>query len=474
METTAIIGGGFCGTMTAVHLARYAQSPLRVVIINGKRPFGRGTAYGTRRREHLLNVAARNMSAFPDHPNHFVDWLRSRSEFDDVPDTVLRESFIPRQVYGDYLRGLAAHFLSKCDARSLVDCEIMEDIAVDVEPGSHQGGTVILQGGDSVAADSILLATGNQPPCALPGQATLSNDSRYFADPWGNWHDHLPAPGGHLVLLGTGLTMVDVVVTLRELDWQGSITAISRNGMLPRCHFRGVAWPDILPEDVSGVSLRQLVSLIEQHCERLRQISQNPAIAIDKLRPRTQQLWKGLSLEEKRLFLSEYATRWNVIRHRIAESIHARLTDSLDCGQLSIIASTIVSLAAGDDGIHVRLQDSNGQTQVVRGDLVINCTGPQSQFTRSEVPLFDRLIERGLVVPDELDMGLQVDDNFAAIGMDGRPSRFLYAIGPLLKGSLWETTAVPELRGQAMRVAQIMLEQHPIETSEADLIEYCI
>lgn len=474
METTAIIGGGFCGTMTAVNLARYAQSPLRIVVINGKRPFGRGTAYGTRRREHLLNVAARNMSAFPDHPDHFLDWLRSRSEFDDVPDEVLRESFVPRQIYGDYLRGLATHFLGKCDSRSLADFEIFHDMAVDVVPGDHQGGNVILESGESVAADSILLATGNQPPCALPGQATLSNDSRYFADPWGNWHDRLPGREGHIVLLGTGLSMVDVVVTLREMGWQGTITAVSRNGMLPRCHFRGVAWPDILPEDVSGMNLRQLVSLVEQDCERLRQISQNPAIAVDKLRHRTQQLWKGLSLEDKRLFLSQYATRWNVIRHRIAASIHERVTDSLDCGQLSIIASTIISLAAGDDGIDVGLQDSDGHARSVRGDLVINCTGPQSQFTKCNVPLFDHLLGRELVVPDDLDMGIQVDENFAVIDAEGQPSRFLYAIGPLLKGSLWETTAVPELRGQAMRVAQVMLEQHPIDTRDEDFIEYCI
>ncbi|MEO9594518.1 FAD/NAD(P)-binding protein, partial [Rhodopirellula bahusiensis] len=108
MPTTAIIGGGFSGTLAAVNLARFATSPQRVVIVNSGRPFGRGTAYGTTRGEHLLNVAARNMSAFPDQPTHFFEWLRSRSEFDAIDDHTLRETFIPRRIFGDYVRGMAA------------------------------------------------------------------------------------------------------------------------------------------------------------------------------------------------------------------------------------------------------------------------------------------------------------------------------------------------------------------------------
>src|SRR5215510_1900485 len=105
-EAIAIIGGGFSGVMTGVNLARISQRPLHITLINQHRPMGRGLAYGTRRPEHLLNVAARNMSAFPDLPNHFLHWLRTRSEYESVPEAELRERFIPRQVYGDYLRAL--------------------------------------------------------------------------------------------------------------------------------------------------------------------------------------------------------------------------------------------------------------------------------------------------------------------------------------------------------------------------------
>ncbi len=110
-ERIAIVGGGFSGVMTAVNLVRLSQRPLQVTVINYQRSAGRGVAYGTRRREHLLNVAARNMSALRDEPDHFLRWLRTRSEFDTVPEIELRERFIPRMVsrlllaLGPLLRG---------------------------------------------------------------------------------------------------------------------------------------------------------------------------------------------------------------------------------------------------------------------------------------------------------------------------------------------------------------------------------
>jgi uncharacterized NAD(P)/FAD-binding protein YdhS len=473
MKTTAIIGGGFSGTLAAVNLIRLAQTPQRVVVINSGRPFGRGTAYGTTRREHLLNVAARNMSAFPDYPSHFFDWLRSRCDFDAMTDDQLKETFIPRQVYGDYVRSLATHFMGPADPRSLVQCDVVEDSAIDIEP-IGRGGSVKLESGEAIEAESILLATGNQPPAGLPGADRLANDRRYCGNPWQDWHEHLPGDQGHIVLLGTGLTAVDVIVTLREKGWNGRITAISRNGMLPQRHFRGIEWPSAIPEDDQSLSLQELSKLVRGDCERLRGVSQNPAIAVDKLRGRTQALWKRLSIDEKKRFLREYAPHWNVIRHRIAGPIHDAITDSLDCGQLKIVPATIDSLTSGATTIDVQLTTTDGESRIIGGDYVINCTGPKARFSDSGLPLYRNLFERGLAKIDAMDMGIAVNDDFLVIDGDDRPSSFLYAIGPILKGTLWETIAVPELRGQAMQVAQAILELEPMPVAEGETVEYCI
>ena len=203
-------------------------------------------------------------------------------------------------------------------------------------------------------------------------------------------------------------------------------------------------------------------------------MSQNPAIAIDKLRPHTQRLWQQLSKSEKEQFLKQDAAEWNVTRHRIATSIHSRLTDALDTGRLEVRAGTIEELIPGEQQIEVVLRDLDENKFTQGGDLIINCTGPQLRFSESKLPLFDNLLRRGLVATDELDMGLLVDENFAVLADDGTPSRILYAFGPLLRGSLWETTAVPELRGQAMRVAEVILERDPIDVREENVIEYYI
>jgi uncharacterized NAD(P)/FAD-binding protein YdhS len=349
MKTIAIIGGGFCGTMTAVNLARLCDHPLRVVVINAKRPLGRGTAYGTSRSEHLLNVAARNMSALPDISSHFVDWLRSRSEFSNTEDAELREMFAPRRVYGDYLRGLLGSCLTPVDARCQVKVESIDDEAINVViDGKDGSATVLLKSGGSIDAEQIVLATGNQPPGSFPSASPLRHDPRYRSDPWDDWLSRLPPPGGRIVLLGTGLTTVDIVLTLSEIGWDGEIIALSRNGMLPKSHFRGIAYEDFLPADADSLSLPALRHLVQQHCDRLKQMSQNSAIAIDKLRPHTQRLWQSLSVEEKQDFLRNDAAAWNVTRHRIAVSIHNKITDTLDSGRLQVIRGNIEKLVPGE------------------------------------------------------------------------------------------------------------------------------
>lgn len=479
MDTIAIIGGGFSGTLTAVNLARLCDRPLRVCVINSGHPAGRGVAYGARRAEHLLNVAARNMSAFPDHSNHFLDWLRTRSEYADLPDVVLRESFVPRRVYGDYLKATALPYFHPVDARHPVRVEVIEDAAVDVE--RRAGGAVVgLASGAAVEADRVVLATGNRPPAPLPSADAAFRHPTYVDDPWSDWEGRLTAASGDVILLGTGLTMIDVFLTLAEAGWRGTIRAVSRNGLLPLAHFRGIEYPAFPPPEPEALGLAGLVEQMERHCGRLRQLGANPAICVDKLRPHTQRIWQRFTIDEKRQFCTRHAARWNVTRHRVAEPIHARLMDAVSAGRLCVHRGRVVELADAGPGVRVTIEGERGERAALDGGLVVNCTGPQTGFAAAADPLVRNLLGRGLVRADALDMGIEVDADFAAVEGDGRRSPVLYALGPLLRGTLWETTAVPELRGQAMRVAQLLLHDlFPtpatlLTPTTADVIEYVI
>ncbi len=458
MKTVAIIGGGFSGTMAAVNLARLSESPLRVELINDRYPLARGVAYGTTRSEHLLNVAARNMSAVPDYPDHLLDWLRTRSDYRDTPETQLRETFLPRHIYGDYLANLLLTYLRPIDRYQPTEIRLHAQEAIDVIPQDEDQLHVQLRDGTLLAADRVLLATGNQPPARLPAADDFAH-SAYCSDPWQDWTTRLPETDAPVVILGSGLTMVDAFLTLQKLDWQGPVIVVSKNGRIPQAHFRGIEYPDFLPPHPERLGLQKLVALLEDHCGRLQRSGENPGILVDRLRPFTQRIWQQLSQAEKQEFLQHYASRWNVIRHRIAQPIHQRLTEAITEGRVRVVRGTVQELRAAGERVEVALAERGGRTSVVSGGLVLNCTGPDARFSGTEVPLFRNLLNRGLVRPDELDMGLQVGPDFAAVDAVGERSPFLFAIGPLMRGTLWETTAVPELRGQAMRVAQVLVDE---------------
>jgi uncharacterized NAD(P)/FAD-binding protein YdhS len=456
----AIVGGGFSGVVTAVNLARLSPRPLRITIINGRRPVGRGVAYGTRRMEHLLNVAARNMSAFPDQPDHLLQWLRTRSEFDEVPDRELRERFIPRMIYGDYLRSIMQHHFQGAGGMTPVTVDLVEGEVVDIE----EDGAVHLADGRRVDADRVVLATGNETPAELPGAETLRDHRGWMGNPWLSWEDRLPEDGGTVVLLGTGLTTVDAILTLRELGWPGVIHAVSRHGWMPHSHFRGIEYADFPPAgvDLPTLGLEKLLELMEQHCAQLRELGANPAIIVDKLRPHTQRVWHGFSLEDKLTFARRYAARWNVLRHRIAPEIHAVITSAQLTGQLTLHAGDIERLEGCDGKVRVHLRGGKS----LEGDLVINATGPQTRFSATRSVLLQNLLRRGLLCPDDMDMGVRVDADHTVVTAAGDRSPLLLVLGPLLRGTYWETIAVPELRGQARRVAETLLEQSPAEGEE--------
>ena len=430
----AIVGGGFSGTMLAVQLLRQGDS--RVTLIERSGTPGRGLAYGAAHPTHLLNVRAGSMSAYPDDAGHFARWLEARGVADAAT------SFAPRVVFAEYVQ----EQLSEAAAGGRLET-IRADVA-DLEV-TTTGFSIALDDGRRIEADSAALAIGNSPPKPprMLADAALPAD-RFFADPWAEGVADGLGPDDNVLVIGTGLTMVDIVLLLERKGFTGPILAMSRRGLIPRAHASGP--PPEPRADVPTTVASKLLREVRSQGE-----AGNWRQAIDSLRPVTQGLWQAATPNVRGRFLRHLRPWWDVHRHRIAPEIHARIQAMIDSGQLTVAAGKVASVENRPDGVAVtwrpRGADRSEQFTVAR---IINCTGPEADLRGSADPLLRTLAERGLIRPDPNGIGVDVDRDSRVIVDDGQPVEGLYAVGPITRGAFWEIVAVPDIRGQVSDVAK--------------------
>jgi uncharacterized NAD(P)/FAD-binding protein YdhS len=443
-----IAGGGATGALLAIHLLRGAERGHVIALAERSGRFGEGLAYSTRDPLHLMNVPAGALSAISDVPHHFVDWLGEH-----VP-TATAATFAPRHLYGRYLaESLAA--AQRTSAGHLV--RVPEEVSDLVE--TPPGVRARLGNGAHLEAAFAVLALGNPPPANLKvPDGGLYESDLYLRSPWAAQAlSGIPADAP-LLLIGTGLTMVDTALSLSRLGHRGVIHAVSRHGLVPAGHERSApppaAWIPKHPHSVRAL----LREVREQRSWR---------DGVDGLRALSQRLWAGLDATERARFLRHLRLYWDVHRHRMAPEVADAISLLRSSGQLQIAAGRLVDFEL-DGGDAVARYQPRGSHSVrsVRVARVINCTGPACLRSGGSA-LVQRLLTRGLLCLDGFGLGVEAAFDGACLDRRGRPSAVLYAAGPLLRGVLWETTAIPEIRAQAEALSQRLLAQ--LEESSADL-----
>lgn len=456
LTTIAIVGAGFSGCLVATHLLKTADRPMLIELIDRSHDIGKGVAYSTDTTSHLLNVSAGKMSAFPDDPGHLLRWLHcNRSELAAfLPDDLNASSFIPRQIYGLYIQSILEEAVAA--APSNVRLERVIDEVVTVEPQA-KGAIVSLKSGRAFAADKIVLALGNAA-AAPPASQTKDIDTPYLRNAWSA--DalaglELEAP---VLLIGTGLTMMDMVVSLHDRHHQGKIYAVSRRGLLPLTHRSTKPYPAFLTPDTAPKTILGLVRCIRSEVQTAAQQGYDWRSAIDSLRPITQQLWQQLGPVEQRRFLRHATPYWDVHRHRIAPEMGDVVRAMLESGQLTITAGRIQDYQAAEAAVAVTVRDRQTQTnRVLQVSRAVNCTGVETDYRRSPQSLIANLRAQGLIRPNDIGLGLDTAADGAVLDDRGNRSSLLYTLGTPRKGDLWETIAVPELRQQALALAATVL-----------------
>ena len=447
-DVIAVIGGGFSGTLVAVNLARAAgDRPFRIVLFERAARFARGVAYATASPRHLLNVPAKMMSALVDEPGHFLAWLQTRDP------RAHADTFAPRRLYGEYLEEL----LAQAAASSGSTIELVRDEIVDLRP-CRSGAAMVVngRGGASLRADRVVLALGNpQPEDVVECPEHLRDSRQYISNCWHNGILDGLKREDRLVLLGAGLSAVDVIVEARAKGLKGPITVISRHGLLPQRHRSVAPRPVERVEGAATRTARSLLRHLRQEAARCEQEGGDWRLVVDALRPAIPAIWRSFSRAEKERFIRHLGSRWDVHRHRIAPEIDQVLEDARRDGQLTVIAGRVRSLAGCGNGVELKLIRRGGsEVETLVAERIINCTGPSRNLRSGRSPLLDALVDRGLGRPDPLALGLEVTESGALIAADGTDSQRIFALGPILKGQLWETTAVRELRVQAHDLAR--------------------
>jgi uncharacterized NAD(P)/FAD-binding protein YdhS len=452
----AIVGAGFSGSMVAVNLANTLRSVRQIALVEKRGRAGPGIAYGTDNPLHLLNVPVGRMGAYPDRPRHFFEWLKEHpalvSRYRLNPLT--EGAFVPRKLYGLYLEVL----LQRC-ALQTGRVRRFEREAVDLAEAPDGSFRLFLADNTIIFARKVVLALGNFPPGdPVVSDQRFHRSNKYISDPWSSLTLQRLSEPGDILILGSGLTALDLILSLSETKRSGITYVVSRHGHFPQPH--ALVDPYVFhrsdPRKIRNV--RQLFRAVRDEVSLAAGMNVGWRSVIDALRPHTQAIWQQFDLVERRRFFRHVRPYWECHRHRAAPEA-LNIKEAMEkSGRLHCFQGRVEQILEHENGLVVKFRSHSGSPGQLKVGLVVNCTGPECNYHKLRDPLMLQLFCRGLARPDPMFLGFDVNDQGQLLDATGRVVSNLYTLGSPQKGRLFETTAVPELRHQVLNLATILTE----------------
>lgn len=441
MPRIAIVGRGFSGTATAAALLRSVRQAFSLVLIDDANTLGGGLAYGKARAGELLNVRARDLALLAEERGDFGVWLRGRLVGDKgaASPIDLEQIFAPRALFRDYAR---ERLLEEMLRRPDVCVQLINGKATGLMQSESGEFSIGFEKGAAVKADYAVLATGYEDGGAR----------RFGRDPFAPIGEEELTRASDIVLVGSGLTMVDALLRLRRQGCAARITIISRHGLLPLPQLARSPSPG--PQlGVPPSSLKELVKEVRAASKSAEARGRSWQAVINGLRPATQRLWLGLPVAEQRRFLRHARSYWDIHRHRLPADIYSQVTHETARERTTLRAGRVISVG-GDSSPHVTVRWRGAKkTETLAADLVLDCSGHRPNL---EAPLLRSVAANGLASIDAHGIGLNVEPNGRA--QSARTER-LYAVGPLCAGTLFEIGAAPEIALQARELAQSIADE---------------
>lgn len=450
----AVAGGGFCGGFFAAELAAKAPGPVRIIVIEPREALGAGVAYSAADPAHRINVPAARMTLFPDEPADFDRWVRAGDVLRDDPAAQWEDGALypQRQVFGRYVGALIA---ARAAARPGISIEHVRGQAVAAAPRG-EGFSITLNSGASLAADMLVLAVSHPPPRAPALIAALGDIPAVIANPWAPGALDRLDPDAKILIIGTGLTMADMVATLDRRGHRGQVVAFSRRGQLSRGHAFAAVPFQHFANAAPPNSLRALTRQIRGFIAAQAAQGQPWQPVFDDVRANAGPLWRALSLTDRRRFLRHLRPFWDSHRYRVAPQVERAVQNWRAAGQLTVLAASLRGISRRGDGVeallHRRMTPPDTVLRIT-ADAVIVTTGPAHGGVVESNPLLADLASRGLLHADPLGLGLAVDPAGRVLGADGNANPTLLVAGPLAREQYGELMGMPQVATQPSALA---------------------
>ncbi len=438
-DCIAVVGAGLSGVSMAIQILHKNASQKVLLFEKNRTRTGRGIAYSGTLPYQPLNVVASKMSLFLDAPMHFYNWLAPRAKQYNI--NVGPDSFVKRSIYGDYVCEMLEYYI-RSGRLEVINTAVQDIVQVD---DTH---CLVHTEAQTYQVNHAILATGVNEPKRLPfTDEVLVNawDTHYFTQ---------IKPEDDVLLIGTGLTMVDWVVSLKIQGHKGKIYAISRHGWLPMVHESYNTIQRFSPVDTN------LASLVQDFKSSIKNIGMSWRQIVDELRPVTAQVWKSWSLTERSLFLNKLSSLWDIHRHKMPQESALHIAELIERGQFIVRSGRIDSIIKNADSTWACTYKAASKQHTIQAQHVINCTGPESNINKLPNPLFQHLIQKGTIQPDALNLGIEANHEGRVIAKDGTVLQNIWIVGPPRKAQLWESVALHEIRQQSANIADhIQLRQ---------------
>lgn len=427
-----IAGGGASGAIMAANLFRLGNGALRVTLVEAGGEIGKGLAYSTTNPSHLFNVRSAQLSAFSGTPDHFDRWLAVH-----YPELTRNGPFVPRGIYSEYLEAALR------ETAPVGKFRILPQTCVGMRELEH-GVEVTLADGLSLPAHFAIVATGF---------GVRQDDEGLLANPW---TEPLPENrDARVLILGTGLTMVDTVLSLLDNGHKGKIVAVSRRGLVPQRHALHRPLQLSTADIPLGASLHYLsgwlTDLVRTHVRN----GGDWRDVMDGMRPHIQTVWKNLPMESRQRFLRHAAAFWDVHRHRMPPAQAERIDAALESSQLEIVKGRFLSAERRGERLFADIiRPGWDESGPFKADIIFDCRGVRRRADQDLTGLAAALVKSGAARLEKLGLGLEFDRDCALVNAQGEVASRIFGIGPVTLGTFWESIAIPDIREQARRIAE--------------------